>query len=135
MDRDTVRKASEPAAFKKALKAQGTELATAGGHHHGATRSVRETTYKGHEIKVITTYKVTVDGEPFDVGITVDNDGSVHYHGLPTRAFPSVIGLVKQAIDLFPSDFSGQPKNPPSEPDVHDHAGHDHGDPAHGGHP
>ena len=139
MDRDTVRKVSEPAAFKKVLKDRASELAAAGDHHHGAAGSVREAAYKGHAINVLTTSTVTVDGEPLDVAITVDNDGSVHYHGLPTRAFSSVIALVKQAIDLFPSDFSGQPRNPPPVPDGHDHTGDDHDDhddhddPAHSG--
>ena len=110
MDRQTVQQASQPAAFTKALKARKGELGTAGGHQHArSTSSVREADYKGHRIKVRTTYKVTVDGQPFDVALSVDNDGSVHYHGLPTRSFPSVIGLIEKAIDLFPNDFSAAP--------------------------
>ena len=119
MDRETVQQASQPTAFRKALKARKEDVEQAGGHHRPAsTSSVREAEYKGHRIKVRTTYKITVDGEPFDVAMTVDNDGSVHYHGLPTRSFPSVIGLVQKAIDLFPADFADTPA------DSHDHGGH-----------
>ena len=121
MDRQTLRQASQPTAFTKALKARKDELVTAGGHHHDAsTSSVREAEYKGHRIMVRTTYEVTVDGQPFDVAMSVDNDGSVHYHGLPTRAFPSVIGLIQKAIDLFPDDFTGTADSGHD----HDHDGH-----------
>ena len=119
MDREIVQQASQPAAFREALKARKEELEQAGAHRHAAsTSSVREAEYKGHRIKVRTTYKITVDGEPFDVAMTVDNDGSVHYHGLPTRSFASVIDLVQKAIDLFPADFADTPA------DGHDHGGH-----------
>ena len=123
MDRETVQQASQPAAFKKALKARKAELEEAGAHHHGSSRSsMREADYKGHRITVRTTYKITVDGKPFDIAVSVDNDGSVQYHGLPTQSFPSVIGLVQKAIDLFPDDFA----DPPAD-------GHGHGDHMHGG--
>lgn len=71
--------------------------------------SVRQAEYRGHQIVVRTTYEITVDGRPFDVHLTVDNGGRVHYHGLPTRDFPSVIGLVEKAIAVFPADFTGTP--------------------------
>jgi hypothetical protein len=66
---------------------------------------MRYASYEGHDITVRTTYEIKVDGEPFAVPVTVDNNGRVHYHGLPTRDFASVIDLVKKAIDTFPEDF------------------------------
>ncbi len=71
-----------------------------------------------------TTYEITVDSAPFDVHLTVDNGGRVHYHGLPTRDFASVIGLVEKAIDVFPDDFANRPE---AVPHPHD-AGHEHGE-------
>ena len=68
---------------------------------------MRYASYKGHQIAVRTTYEITVDGRPFAIHVTVDNSGRVHYHGLPTRDFPSLIGLVQKAIDMFPADFRG----------------------------
>lgn len=123
--------ASQPEALKAALAANAEELRHAAQEHHGGElASVRHTTYKGHEIVVRTTYEITVDGEPFNVHLTIDNDGRVHYHGLPTRDFPSVIGLVEKAIDVFGDEFGpgspDQPADPEPPPHQHDHHGHDH---------
>jgi hypothetical protein len=62
--------------------------------------------HRGHEIEVRTSYSITVDGRPFEVQPSVNNAGLVHYHGLPTRNFPSVMDLVTTAIDTFPDDFA-----------------------------
>ena len=93
---------------------------------------MRYASYKGHQIMVRTTYEITVDGRPFAIHVTVDNSGRVHYHGLPTRDFPSLIGLVQKAIDTFPEDF----REPASKPDPDDgshHHGHGHEHPHDGG--
>ena len=74
--------------------------------------------------------RITVNGAPFDVHLTVDNAGRVHYHGLPTRDFPSVIGLVEKAIDVFPDDFTTQPGGPGEPGQETPGTGHQHG----GGH-
>lgn len=128
MDYQDLVAASQPDALRAALAANADELRRAAQEHHGGELvSVRQTRYQGHEIVVRTSYEITVDGEPFNVHLTIDNDGRVHYHGLPTRDFPSVIGLVKKAIDVFGDEFGtgspGQPADP--EPHPHDH-GHDH---------
>lgn len=63
--------------------------------------------------------------------MTVDNGGRVHYHGLPTRDFPSAIDLVKKAIDFFPDDFDerdeagGSPDHGEAD-GVHDHEQRQH---------
>jgi hypothetical protein len=124
MDRDELRAAAQPKAVRAAIKAAG-DLTGAGHHEHGALTSVRTATHRGHEIVVRTTYEITVDGQSFDVALTVDNSGRVHYHGLPTRDFGSAIALVKKAIDQFPDDFP-----PPHDPGAVGEHGGDH----HGGH-
>ncbi|MGH3937752.1 MAG: hypothetical protein ACRDTG_03820 [Pseudonocardiaceae bacterium] len=118
--------ASRPEALRAALAANAEALRHAAQEHHGGELvSVRQATYKDHEIVVRTTYEITVDGQPFNVHLTIDNDGRVHYHGLPTRDFPSVIGLVEKAIDVFGDEFSpgspDQPVVPEQQPHHHDH--------------
>lgn len=116
--------ASQPEALRAALAANAEELRHAAQEHHGGELvSVRRATYKGHEIVVRTTYEIIVNGQPFNVHLTIDNDGRVYYHGLPTRDFPSVIGLVEKAIDVFGDEFGpGSPDQPVDhEPDPHHH--------------
>jgi hypothetical protein len=118
--------ATEPDALEATLAAKLDELAQAGHEHGGDARaSVRRATHDGHEIVVRTTYEITVDGEPFDVHMNVDNAGRVHYHGLPTRDFASVIDLVAKVIDAFPGEFT------PADP--HHPEGHSGGHEEHGG--
>lgn len=75
-----------------------------GGHHEpGVTRSVRTATYRGHEIKIETTYRVTIDGEPLKGMLEVLDDGRVHYHGLPQYALPSAMDMLRLVIDHFGS--------------------------------
>lgn len=123
MDPEKLRAAARPKAVRAAIKAAG-DLTRVDDHRRGELASVRTATHRGHEIVVRTTYAISVDGQPFDVALTVDNGGRVHYHGLPTRDFGSAIALVKKAIDQFPDDFP--------EPD-HSGAG-DHPGVGHGGH-
>ncbi|MGQ0778558.1 MAG: hypothetical protein ACT4NY_29795 [Pseudonocardiales bacterium] len=128
MDYPDLVAASQPDALRAALAANADKLQHAAEEHHGGElESVRQATYKGHEIVVRTRYEITVDGQPFNVHLTIDNDGRVHYHGLPTRDFPSVIGLVEKAIDIFGDEFGpGSPDQPPDpDPEPHPH-GHEH---------
>ena len=124
VDRSELIAAMQPEALRAALTANADELAHAADHHGSGVTSVRRAVHNGHEIVVRTSYEITVDGRPFDVHLTVDNAGRVHYHGLPTRDFASVIDLVAKAIDLFAADFTGD------DGDGHDGHGHPHG----GGH-
>lgn len=104
---------SSPDRLRTALNAQREELRRAGHEHHpSAKESLRRTTYRGHEIVVRTSYSITVDGQPFDVQPSVNNAGLVHYHGLPTQRFASVLDLVRTAIDSFPQDFVGDGPQP-----------------------
>lgn len=67
-----------------------------GGGHHGESTSVRAATYRGHEIRVETTYRATIDG-----GLDVLNNGAVHYHGLPQYAVASALDVLRLVIDHF----------------------------------
>jgi hypothetical protein len=82
--------------------------------------SVREVGYKGRRIRIETTYRITVDGEPVTGHVMVSNDGSVHYHAIPNQQFASAVDMVERVIDLTPPDaFS-------SEPGSDQHHGHQH---------
>jgi hypothetical protein len=106
VERADLAAAVERDTLEATLAAKVEELDSAA-HEHGdaGLASVRRAEHAGHEIVVRTTYEVTVDGEPFDVHLNVDNAGRVHYHGLPTRDFASVIDLVARVIDQFPGEL------------------------------
>lgn len=94
--------------FTAALRAGGYGLpapGTAGhGHAHGeggVSTSVRTATHAGHEIRIETTYAITIDGKPLEGGLEVLDNGAVHYHGLPQYALPSAIDLCKRVLDYF----------------------------------
>ncbi|MQA11767.1 MAG: hypothetical protein GEU98_25100 [Pseudonocardiaceae bacterium] len=122
MDRTQLKQAAQPDAVRAALGANSEEIGHAADPHHptGDAVDVRTAHYKGHDIVVRTRYEITVDGQPFDIHLSVANSGRVHYHGLPSRDFGSVIDLVQKAIDVFGDEFAadGQPAG---------HAGHQHG--------
>jgi hypothetical protein len=121
MDRSELVAAAQPDALAAAVAAQADP---GQGHEHGGHggMSVRSLRYKGRDIVVRTSYDITVDGVAFDPVITVDNGGRVHYHGLPSRDFPSTVELVQKAIDFFPADFpTGDAVNPPTHPGGHQH--------------
>jgi hypothetical protein len=74
------------------------------GHHHdepGVTRTVRTAVHRGKTIRIETTYRVTVDGEPLKGMLEVLDNGLVHYHGLPQYALPSAVDMVRRVIDYF----------------------------------
>ncbi len=115
--------------------AQHPEVRRAGEvHQHVGAESVRVAVVAGHVVRIRTIYEITVDGRPFPIEASVDNAGRVHYHGLPTRSFPSAVELVADAIENFPDDFAVDPGEPPPDPPpgTDPHGGHDHG--GHDGH-
>lgn len=97
-----------PSDFTAALRAGGYGLpdpATAGhGHGHGTdgvSTSVRTAVHRGHEIRIETTYVITIDGKLLQGGLEVLDNGAVHYHGLPQYALPSAIDMCKRVLDYF----------------------------------
>lgn len=107
MDVAQLTQAVQPDEIRAALSRYAEDLAHAvEGHHGGDLVDVRTARHDGHDIVVRSRYEITVDGRPFDVRMSVANNGRVHYHGLPTRDFASVIELIEKAIDVFGDEFA-----------------------------
>jgi hypothetical protein len=83
--------------------------------------SVREFTHAGHVVRIVTTYRVEVDGRPVRPHLSVDEDGRVYTHVTPFVAYGSAIELMKAVIDSDPKAFA-----PAEDTDHHDHH-HGHG--------
>jgi hypothetical protein len=119
MELEHLKEAATPAEMAAAL-AEHSDVLHLLHHSHAQEPSVREETYRGHRIRVVTTYTITIDDQPVRGHLNIDNDGSVHYHAIPNQEFLSMIGMVKRiidlSIDLGAIDSGG-----------HDHSGHDHG--------
>lgn len=77
-----------------------------GAHRKHEATSVRELTHNGHNIKIITTYRVEVDGRPADLHLSVDEDGQVYTHATPFVTYSSAVDLMKQVMDAYPDAFS-----------------------------
>ena len=73
--------------------------------HHGPRKIVRSESYRGHDVRIETTYKITIDGKAVNGHLDVTNAGQVHYHPLPNRSTSSAIEMVRAIIDSFPDDF------------------------------
>jgi hypothetical protein len=95
-------------------------------HMQEGASSTREANYQGHHVVIETTYKVTVDGKPFNAGLGVTDDGRVYYHGMPNVGFDSAVDLMKAVIDAFADDFAGGDDGGGHAHD-HEDSGHDHG--------
>jgi hypothetical protein len=76
---------------------------------------------RGHQIRVETTYRITVDGAPVTGHVTVGNDGQVHYHAIPNQQFESAVDMVKRVIDLTPPDSWADTGEGHSHGDQHHH--------------
>ncbi|HVW65002.1 MAG TPA: hypothetical protein VHB01_08305 [Nitrosospira sp.] len=72
---------------------------------HDAT-SVRELTHNGHVVRIITTYRVEVDGKPAGMHLSVDEDGQVYTHATPFVTYASAVDLMKEVMDAYPDAFS-----------------------------
>jgi hypothetical protein len=90
---------------------------------HEAT-SVRELTHNGHTVRIITTYRVEVDGKPADMHLSVDEDGQVFTHATPFVTYASAVDLMKEVMDAYPDAFTD------TEAEVQGEHGHEH---EHGG--
>lgn len=117
MDLEDLEASATPAEMAAALEEHNDMLHVLQ-HAHAQEPSVREEAYRGHRIKVVTTYEITIDGQPVTGHLNIGNNGAVHYHAIPNQEFPSMIGMVKRIIDLsidLGTIDSGS----------HDHGGHD----------
>ncbi len=73
-------------------------------HPHGEdglSRSVRSFEHGGHEVRIETTYRITIDGQPLPGHVEVLPDGTVHYHRFPQYAPHSAVEVVKAVIDTL----------------------------------
>ena len=127
MNIDDLAAATTPDQLTAALRENQAELAVLRRTHEGPRRSVREATYRGHRIRVVTTYEISIDDRPVSGHLLLDNDGSVHYHAIPNQQFPSMIDMVERIIDLAWDLDEPQPDVPGSEHG--DSGGHHHDHP------
>ena len=114
MKRSELDQASTPESLAEHVARNAPALRQSQHEHVRAIESVREATYRGHQIVIRTNYHIEVDGVAVEGHLGVTNDGQVHYHAVPNLSFASAVDLVKQLIDTFPEDFQ-----PGSE--EHDH--------------
>jgi hypothetical protein len=89
--------------------------------HHDSFTSIRQTTYRGKAIRVETTYKITIDGEPVTAHTQVLDDGTVHYHGFPNYSFRSALDLARKIVDFSSVEI---PKNELGTQGSGSHGGH-----------
>lgn len=67
--------------------------------HKTSFKSVRKEDYRGRAIRIETTYKVIIDGEPLSSHTQVLDDGTVHCHDFPNYSFTSALDMVRKMID------------------------------------
>ena len=74
-----------------------------GGHgvEAGTSTSVREIEHKGHDVRIETTYRITIDGRPLQGHVEVLPSGAVHYHRFPQYAPQSALDVVRTVIDTL----------------------------------
>jgi hypothetical protein len=117
MRQDQLEAAATPAQLREAVETHQDELERLHHAHDGDSETVRHVTYRGHDIRIVTTYRIELDGEAITGHLMVNNAGSVHYHAIPNQEFPSAIDAVKRIVDLTDETDTG------AEPDPHHHGG------------
>lgn len=90
--------------------ARGAEVAAIPAHPH-ESRSIRTAEHNGHQIEIITTYELRIDGERLRGHLGVNADGTVHYHGMPNYSTSSAIDLAREIIETFPDDYGPAPSS------------------------
>ena len=87
------------------LSGQGLRDVEVQTHDHGSgdgtSTSVREFEHRGHRARIVTTYRITIDGEPLVGHVEVLPSGQVHYHRFPQYAPNSAVDVVKAVIDTL----------------------------------
>jgi len=97
--------AATPEQLAAAVEQYGDEQEDLHRHDEHAVESVREATYKGHQIRIVTSYRIEVDGSPITGHVLVTNAGTLHYHAIPNQDFASAVDMVMRIIDLSPEGF------------------------------
>jgi hypothetical protein len=110
--------------LRRALDLHSDDLQRLHPQHEGHTsRTVRTAEYRGHQIKVVTTYEIELDGEPVTGHLLVDNGGTVHYHAIPNQEFRSAVDVVKRVVDLSEGLDAPGVTSSDRETDSHHHGG------------
>jgi len=100
MELNELETAATPAQLGAAVQLHQDDLHRLHHIHEGGSGSVRQVTYKGHNIRITTTYRIELDGAEITGHLLVNNAGSVHYHAIPNQEFASAVDLVKRIVDL-----------------------------------
>ena len=95
---------------------------------HEAT-SVRELVHKCHTVRIITTYRVEVDGKPADLHLSVDEDGQVFTHATPFVTYASAVDLMKAVMDAYPEDAFSNSSTTSTTPTANGEEGSHHNHP------
>ena len=61
--------------------------------------NVRKFEYRGHTVRIVTRYEITIDNQPWEQNLQVLQNGTVHYHGLPQANLSSAVDMMKAVID------------------------------------
>jgi hypothetical protein len=69
-------------------------------HDHPLT-STRSLSHKGHQIEIVTTYEITIDGKKLSTHAMVDNEGKLWCHAIPYISFSSATEMVRSIIDYY----------------------------------
>jgi hypothetical protein len=100
MELNELETAATPAQIGAAVALYQDDLRRLHHMHDGGSGSVRHVTYKGHDIRITTTYHIELDGAEITGHLLVNNAGTVHYHAIPNQEFASAVDLVKRIVDL-----------------------------------
>lgn len=78
-----------------------------GDHGHRVARlsSIRNFEHRGHTVEIETTYRIVIDGRPYEGHASVDGEGRIRCHAIPYESYPSAVAFVKQLIDQYPHSF------------------------------
>jgi hypothetical protein len=92
----------------------------------GELSSVRGFDFRGHDVRITTTYRVEIDGHPVHLHALVDDQGNLLCHTFPYRRYRSAVELVRELLERFPEFYLDQAGH-----GGHEDHGHEHGAEAH----
>lgn len=100
MEQHELEQLATPEQLSAALDLYQDDLQRLHNMHNGPHESVRDVTYKGHDIRIATSYRIELDGRPITGHFLVNNSGRVHYHAIPNQEFSSAVDVIKRIVDL-----------------------------------
>jgi hypothetical protein len=74
----------------------------------GELTSVRGFDFRGHAVKITTTYRVEIDGRPVHLHALADDQGNLLCHTFPYRRYRSAVALVRELLERFPEFYLDQ---------------------------